>query len=212
MNCLRKFLPTRRLDWVLLAVLFLMGGTQIVLAQSHDSALSDGEVEKLRDSAAEPADRVMVFIALLDSRTSRIDKLSSGKRVPGREEDLHELMTDFTSIAEDFGDNLDDYGTRHRDIRKTLPKLIAATERWGTALKTPPEHEEYSLSRKLALEALADIKQAAVALVEEQKAWFLAHPPEKERRVGSGWGLFSARRVQQAIPPYDRPSPGSLVD
>lgn len=186
MSCSRRSSPTRLFTWLLGAALLSASSTNFLHAQAHESALSDGEVEKLRDAAAEPADRVMVFVALLDSRTTRIDKLSAGRRLPGREEDLHELMTQFTSIAEDLGDNLDDYGTRHRDIRKTLPRLIAATERWGTALRTPPEHEEYSLSRKLALEALTDLKQAAVALVEEQKAWFLAHPPEKEHRASGG--------------------------
>lgn len=148
--------------------------------QRRDSALSDGEIEKLRDTAYYPPERILTFIAFLDQRTREIDRLTTGKRKPGREEDIHDQMEQFTSIADDLDDNLADYSKRHADIRKALPKLVAATERWGTALKSPPDHEAYTVSRKLALETLNDIHESAVALIEEQKAWFLAHPPAKD--------------------------------
>ncbi len=171
--------PSRRTPFVclLLAVVAL---TPIARAQEHENALSDAEVEKLRDTAYYPPDRIAAFIDFLDLRTKQIDKLAAGKRQPGREEDIHDLMEQFTSIADDLDDNLDDYSQHHRDIRKALPKLVAATERWGTALRSPPENEAYNVSRKLALETLADIHDAAAKMIDEQKAWFLAHPPAKE--------------------------------
>ena len=149
-------------------------------AQAHEPALSDGEVEKLRDTAPVANDRIFAFIGFLDQRATRIDKLTTGKRQPGREEDIHELMQQFTSILDDLDDNLDDYAKRHWDMRKVLPKLVSASERWGTALKTPPEDQTYSVSRKLALESLNDVHDAAAKLIDEQKAWFAAHPPGKE--------------------------------
>ncbi len=148
--------------------------------REKESALSDAEVEKLRDTAYFPPDRVNAFLEFLDQRTKEIEKLSAGRRQPGREEDIHDMMEQFTSIADDLDDNLDDYGKYHRDIRKVLPKVVAATERWGTILRTPPEHEAYSVSRKLALETLADIRETATKLIDDQKAWFLAHPPNKD--------------------------------
>ena len=149
-------------------------------SQIRESALSDAEVEKLRDTAYYPPDRVLAFIQFLDDRTKAIDKLCTGKRQAGREQDIHDLIEQFTSIADDLDDNLDDYSKYHRDIRKVLPKVVAAAERWGTALRTPPDHETYNVSRKLALESLADIRESATKLIDEQKAWFLAHPPPKD--------------------------------
>ncbi len=148
-------------------------------AQDHES-LSDGEVEKLRDLAPDPPERVMAFVGFLNQRASQIEKLSTGKRQPGREEDLHELMEQMTSILDDLADNLDEYSKYHRDIRKVLPKLVSATERWGTVLKSPPENQEYSVTRKLALEWLGDVHDEAAKMIDEQRAWFLAHPPAKE--------------------------------
>jgi hypothetical protein len=170
----------------LLAALFAAGLVCVSAhAQMREDALSAAEVEKLRDTAYYPPQRVEAFIDFLNLRTGEIDKLSAGKRQPGREEDIHDAMEQFTSIAGDLEDNLEDYGKTHKDIRKALPKVLSAAERWGTALKTPPENAEYGVARKLALESLDDIRETVKELIEEQKAWFLAHPPAKPSK-GSG--------------------------
>ena len=155
-------------------------------AQSGDTALSEGEIEQLRDSAYVPNDRVLVFIKFLDARNKAIQDLFAHPRKPGREQDTHDLLEQFTAIADELDDNLDDYGPGHRDIRKALPKLLEATERWSSTLKSPPDNEVYSVSRKLALEAIRDIREEATKLIEEQKIWFAAHPPPKEDKNKSG--------------------------
>ena len=176
----RSHPATRRTLLRALAAALLLPVVRPLVAQAHESALSEGEVEKLRDTAYYPPERVLAFIAFLDQRTNEIDRLGKGTRRPGREQDIDDQMQQFASIADDLDDNLDEYDKHHRDIRKVLPKLVAATERWGTALKTPPEHPVYTLARKLALESLNDVHQSAMELIESQKTWFLAHPPAKE--------------------------------
>jgi hypothetical protein len=149
-------------------------------AQHSDTSLSEGEIEQLRESAYFPSDRILVFIKLLDARNKAIQDLFAHPRKPGREQDTHDLFEQFTNIADELNDNLDDYGPHHRDIRKVLPKLLDATERWASNLKQPPENTAYDLSRKLALEAIRDIREEATHLIEDQKAWFAAHPPDKD--------------------------------
>jgi hypothetical protein len=149
-------------------------------AQRDDNSMSEGEIEQLRESAYFPGDRILVFIKLLDARDKRIQDLFAHPRKPGREQDTHDLLEQFTSIADELNDNLDDYGPHHKDIRKVLPKLIDATERWASEIKQPPENAAYDLSRKLALESIRDIREEATRLVEDQKTWFAAHPPPKE--------------------------------
>jgi hypothetical protein len=149
-------------------------------AQEEDHVLTDGEVEQLRAAAYVPNDRVLVFIKLLDERNKAIQDLFAHPRNPGREQDTHDLLEQFTAIADELDDNLGDYGPHHRDIRKALPKLLDATERWASNLKSPPDNEVYNVSRKIALEAIHDLREEATQLVEDQKAWFAAHPPTKE--------------------------------
>ena len=158
----------------------LIALTPLMHAQHSDTSLSEGEIEQLREAAYFPADRVGVFMKLLDERNKAIQDLFAHPRKPGREQDTHDLLEQFTAIADELNDNLDDYDTSHRDIRKVLPKLIDATERWSSNLKQPPENQAYDLARKLALEAIRDIREEATHLVEDQKAWFAAHPPGKE--------------------------------
>jgi small-conductance mechanosensitive channel len=150
-------------------------------AQQRESSLSDAEVEKLRDLAYDFPARIDAFTVILGDRLKDIDKLTSARRrAPGREQDIHDDMEQFTSVAEDLEDNLDDYGHRHKDVRKAIPALIAATERWRTTLLAPPANDAYNVSRKLALSALEDIRETASKLLDEQKQYFLAHPPGKE--------------------------------
>jgi hypothetical protein len=149
-------------------------------AQRGETSLSEGEIEQLRESAYFPNDRILLFIKLLDARNKAIQDLFAHPRKPGREQDTHDLLEQFTNIADELNDNLDDYGPHHKDIRKALPKLLDATERWSSNLKQPPEDPAYNLSRKLALESIRDIREEATRLVEDQKTWFAAHPPAKE--------------------------------
>jgi hypothetical protein len=150
-------------------------------AQRSEASLSEGEIEQIRESAYVANDRVMVFIKLIDVRIKTLQDLYTKPRRPGREQDTHDLLEQFTALADELNDNLDDYGPRHRDIRKSLPKLVDATERWATAVKTPPGNETYTVQRKLALETIRDIRDEATQMIDEQKAWFAAHPPQKDK-------------------------------
>ena len=168
----------RRLSFALLLLPLALS----LHAQKPEAALSDGEIEQLREAAYYPSDRILLFIKLLDTRNKSIQDLFARPRKPGREQDTHDLLEQFTAIADELNDNLDDYGPRHLDIRKALPKLVEATERWSSNLKTPPDDDAYNVSRRLALEAVHDLHDQATQMIEEQKAWFLAHPPPKENK------------------------------
>lgn len=169
----------RRLSFALLVLTLALP----VHAQRGNEALSEGEIEQLREAAYVPNDRVLIFIKLLDTRNKTIQDLFAHPRKPGREQDTHDLLEEFTAIADELNDNLDDYGPRHRDIRKSLPKLLEATERWSSNLKTPPDDAAYNVSRRLALEAVRDLREQTTQLIEDQKTWFLAHPPPKEDKT-----------------------------
>ena len=166
--------------FLLLLLLSVWIASERSIAQSTDGAMSESEIDQLRDAAYVPADRIAVFIKLLDTRAAQLQTLVAKPRRPGREEDVHDILQQFASIVDELNDNLDDYGPRHRDLRKQLPKLLDATDRWSTALRSPAESEVYKVSRSLALEGVQDAREETRKLIEEQKAWFAAHPPSKE--------------------------------
>jgi hypothetical protein len=150
-------------------------------AQIPKSALSDAEVEQIRDARYVPSDCVLLFVKFLDIRTQKLQDLYSKPRRPGREEDTRELLAQFTSIADELSDNLDDYGPRHADLRKALPKIVDAAERWASTIKSPPSNETYEVARKIALESIRDLREDATELSSDQETWFKAHPPAKTK-------------------------------
>jgi hypothetical protein len=150
-------------------------------AQLHQSALSEAEIEEIREARYIPSDCILLFVKFLDLRVKEITDLYAKPRRPGREQDTHDLIEQFTAITDELDDNLDDYGPRHADLRKALPKVKEAAERWATAIKSPPEDEAYSVSRKIALESIRDLREATTQLAGEEEAWFKAHPPAKQK-------------------------------
>jgi hypothetical protein len=154
-------------------------------AQTRDSALSQAEIEQIRDARLTPNDCILLFVKFLDLRTREIQDLFAKPRRPGREQDTHDLFEQFTSIADELSDNLDDYGPRHADLRKALPKIIESTDRWSSTLKSPPDDPAYSVARKIALESIRDLRESSNELSTEQAAWFKAHPPAKQQNPGT---------------------------
>lgn len=149
-------------------------------AQRGHADLSEAEVEQVREAAIDPAQRVVVFQKLIDSRIERIQRVLADIRAQGRAEDIHQNMDQITGLVNELEDNVDEYAAAHRDLRKPLPKLVSATERWQSILRQPPENDRYKLTRSLALEAVADLKDQAGKLLPEQQQYFKEHPPSKE--------------------------------
>ncbi|HEX5282958.1 MAG TPA: hypothetical protein VFW30_02475 [Bryocella sp.] len=166
-------------------LLALFAPAMLSRAQDDDSTMSQKEIESLRDAAYIPNDRIMTFVKILDTREREIEDLLSKPKRPGFDQDMHDLIEQFSSITDEFNDNLDEYQSKHRDIRKSLPKLVSAIERWSTTLRAPAEDDAYNVVRKMALDSLKDMRDTATTMQTEQAEYFKAHPDaaktEKER-------------------------------
>ena len=149
-------------------------------AQRAGPDLSEAEVETIREAAMLPAERVLAYSKIVETRIDRIQRVIADARAQGRAEDIHQNMEEVTGVVNELEDNLDDYRSGHKDLRKVLPKLIASTDRWSSILRQPPDQDKYKVTRQLALEAVADLKDDAQKLLPEQLAYFKEHPPSKE--------------------------------
>ena len=155
-------------------------------AQQNDSTLTQSEIDQVREARYYPEDCVLLFVKFLDLRTQELQDLYAHPRRPGREQDAHDLFEQITSIADELDDNLDDYGPRHVDIRRALPKILTAIDRWSAALNALPEDDAYAIARKLALESLRDLRESTTQLAADQAAWFKSHPPNKSSTDKNG--------------------------
>ena len=182
----------RRLPCHMLSVCLLLSHAAApsrATAQRHSTALSEPEEEAVRDAAADPAARVSVYQGIVEARIKRLQAILMDKRAQGRRDDIRENMDQIAGIVDEFEDNLEEYDGVHRDLRKPLPKLIDAAVRWESVLKQPPDDDSYNIVRRLALEAVADVKAQATEMLPAQVAYFKAHPPSKTANPG-GVGLI----------------------
>ena len=156
-----------------------------ILAQDDDSSMSQKEIEALRDAAYIPNERVLTYLKILDTREQEITTLLSKPRRVGFNQDMHDLLDQFAAIADEFNDNLDEYQSKHRDIRKVLPKVVSSIERWSTTLRAPADDQTYNIVRKMALDSLKDMRDTATSMQTDLATYFKAHPDaeklEKER-------------------------------
>jgi hypothetical protein len=153
-------------------------------AQAPDDVLSPHEVDELRDAAFVPRDRLAVYLQILDDRQKQIDRLLATRRShTDFDTEMHDALEQFGALADELNDNLDEYSRNHRDVRKALPRLIQATERWSTTLRSPPDQEAYAVVRKIALDNVKDTRDLCQSLQTDLDAWFKAHPDaEKEEK------------------------------
>jgi len=154
-------------------------------AQAREGVMSEGEIESLRDAAYVPVDRIVAYEKILDSRSARVDSLLRGRHHVSFEEDLHDLLDQISAIADELNDNLDEFRANHRDVRKVLPKLTQETDRWTKLLEASPEEPDDKVIRKLAIDAVADVREQVKAMEPELEEYFKAHPEaakaEKDR-------------------------------
>ncbi len=154
-------------------------------AQAREGVMSEGEVESLREAAYVPLDRIAAYEKILDTRSSRLDSLLRARRHVSFPEDLHDLLDQIAAIADELNDNLDEYRAHHRDVRKGLPKLEQETDRWTKALQAAPDDAENKVIRKLAVDAVEDVRVQLKEMEPELNAYFKEHPEaekaEKDR-------------------------------
>jgi len=173
--------------WLVMTALLLLAlaSSPRLRAQDDDDTMSQKEIESLRDAAYIPTNRIVAFERILNTREQQIEQLLAKPHHVGYSQDMHDYIDQFASIADEFNDNLDDYASKHRDIRKALPKLLSDIERWSTTLRAPADDDAYNIVRRLALDNLKDMSAAASRMQTEQAAYFKAHPDaaklEKER-------------------------------
>lgn len=168
------------------AAVLLLGIVPAAHTQKEDDALSQREIDDLRDAAFEPVARIHVFTAILNNRQKRIEDLLARRRnhtdFPG---EMHDALDQFAKVIDELNDNLDDYNRRHRDVRKELPKLIESTERWSTTLRSVGENDAFNVVHRIAVDNVKDTNSLASSLQTDLSAYFKAHPEaaaEEKRR------------------------------
>ncbi len=192
MICWQRSLRIKPGSWIVttatLSIAAIFACAPHACSQVKDDALGQKEVDSLRDAAYVPSDRIVTFEQILNDREKRLNELLAKRKghtdYPG---EMHDLLEQFGAIADELNDNLDEYSRNHRDVRKALPRLVQATERWSTSLRSPAEDEAYAVVRRIAVDNVKDTRELATQLGPELDAYFKAHPEaEKAEKKRAG--------------------------
>lgn len=157
----------------------LLAAAPLLAQVPKDDPLTSKETDQIKQLGIEPNRRIGYFVDILNNRADAIRDLTKRVPTPARDSLLDSKLQDFSAIMDELGDNLDEYGDRHADLRGSLKTLNDAAPRWMNILHTLAGTPAFDVSRKNAIEDLEDLADQGKRMLVEQEAYFKAHPKEK---------------------------------
>ena len=125
----------RTIAALLLLALGLLAGSNLSARGKRDP-LTDVEVDQLRESAQDPPKRIRLIVKFARARMLAIEQLRTDPKLAAtRAKQLHDLLEDFDTIAEELDRNLDMYSRQKNDLRKPLKEVIEAYTEWQLKLR-----------------------------------------------------------------------------
>ncbi len=155
-----------------------LAGAVFAQTDEHET-LTPGQVEKIRDAGIDPNHRIELYTGFLDEHAETLKKLSPHASSPSAARHMDTDLQDFSSLLDELGSNLDQYGDRKADMRPALKKLNETIPKWLALLQGLPAGLSFDESRKEAIEACQDLSTDAKQMETDQLAYFKTHKAEK---------------------------------
>lgn len=162
-----------------LIALALVCAAPVCAQKQHRQTLTEAEIEQIREAGIEPDQRIHLFTRFVAERVEAVESLGKRGASSARTKRLDDTLQDLAALMDELGDNLDQYGGRKADVRKSLKTLNEAAPRWLDALRALPHEPGIDISRKEALESAQDLADQSVLLEKEQAAYFAEHKDER---------------------------------
>ncbi len=173
--------------------LLLIASTAIAQANKRE-ALSDLEIEKVRDSAMLPDVRLKLYTEFARARLGILQQARADAKAEDREAKMRDALQDFIAIYDELDDNVDTFADRGDDIRGALKPVIEGDTEFGsklrafqTSLAAGPraDAEKFDFLANTALLAVDDGAKDHRDLLAEQEVKFknrkaAVHKEEKQ--------------------------------
>ena len=119
---------------ILLSVLMLLSFWALAQKQRRDP-LTEPEIDKLRDTAQEPEQRLKLYIEFARARLDKLQQVHTGTKADDREQQTRSTLQDFVDVYDELADNVDTFADRGDDLRKALKPVIEADTEFGSKLR-----------------------------------------------------------------------------
>ncbi|HZP17085.1 MAG TPA: hypothetical protein VFB00_03900 [Terriglobales bacterium] len=115
--------------------LFLLLALPLAGQQRRRDPLSPLEVDKIRDSAMEPAIRLKLYLEFARARLDKLQQAHAAEKAADRAQQTHDALQDFLDIYDELNENVDTFADRGSDLRKALKPVIEADTEFGSKLR-----------------------------------------------------------------------------
>jgi hypothetical protein len=151
-------------------------------AQSKKDPLTEQQVEDVREAGTDPPQRIKLFAGYIEDRTTEIHTLNTDRGAQNKGVRIHQQLEEFTRLADDLEDNMDNFNEQHADLRKVLKEVIDKSAAWTAILNEPPPSSQYDFARKTALEANQSVHESATQMLDEQTKYFIEKKKEEKEQ------------------------------
>jgi hypothetical protein len=141
--------------------------------------LTEVQAEQIREAGIDPDERVKLYTKFVQEHVDSIKGLTPRIHSSARVKRMDDELQDLTALMDELGANLDQYGGRKADLRKSLKLLTDSAPRWLGVLHDLPSEPGFDLSREEAIDSEKDLGDEAVQMLKEQTEYFNLHKDEK---------------------------------
>ena len=172
----KKQTAARRLALALGCLLCVL---PVTAQRRHHDPLTGPEVEKIREAGIDPWLRIKLYTEFVNDHVNKLADLA--KRTPSvqRDRKMDATLQDISSLMDELGSNLDQYGDRKADLRPGLKLLTKDSERWLTTLRGISKAPIFELSLEDATDVGKDISDQAAEMLKKQTEYFKLHKDQR---------------------------------
>jgi len=163
----------------LLACIFFAFTASAAGQKEHRQPLTEVQIDKIREAGLDPDLRVKLYTQFVGEHVDRIKGLTPRIHSATRMRRMDDELQDLTALMDELGSNLDQYGERKADMRKSLKTLTEESQHWSEALHAIPTETGFDLSLKEAIDSEKDLGDQAAQMLKEQTDYFEQHKDER---------------------------------
>ena len=165
----------RALRGFMLILVSVVGVAPLWAQRQQPQTLTEPQVEQIREAGIDPDLRVKLYTKFIDEHVDAIKALATRAHSAARARRMDGELEALADLMDELGSNLDQYGDRKADMRKSLKPLTEATQRWLEALRSIPTEPGFDVSLKDAIGSRRDLADQATQLLSEQTEYFKLH-------------------------------------
>ncbi len=134
--------------WSILLFTCLLSVSPLVSQKGNRQTLTPAEIEQIREAGIDPDARVKLYAKFIDDHVETIAGLTKRAHSSARVYRIDNELQNITALMDELGSNLDQYGDRKADMRKSLKVLSDSSPHWLGTLHDLPTESGFELSQR----------------------------------------------------------------